>query len=346
MQDGTSKFHEVKWPEKQRSDIRPFFLPFLGCKARCIFCAQELQTGVTATDNYSNFISRLMALGRSLQDCLEIGHKPPELAFYGGTFMALPQNFWKTSLETAYAWQKAGLISSWRCSTRPDGISRERLRAMADCGCTLVELGIQSFSSRALTLSGRGYDCEQVFEAIQKVTAAGVKAGAQLMPGMPGSIPEIFLQDVRTALSARVACMRLYPCLVIDGSALASLWQNGAFKPWSLETTLDTLAQAWLMALQADTPVIRMGLAPEAGLEKAILAGPKHASLGSRVIGRALLSYVKSRVHATARLEVWLPPALHGCVWGWQGELRPFWQRLNLAKMNFWRKNSLRFEWE
>lgn len=334
---------ETAWPEKQRNAIVPFFMPFLGCRNKCIFCAQELQTGLTASNNYDYLARRLEQLLLELRERLKIGRPLPELAFYGGTFTALPADYWLLCLGMAKFLLEEGLISSWRCSTRPDALTYTRLHAMKKHGCRMVELGIQSFADDALKQSGRPYSGAKGRLAISQIQEAGLAAGVQLLPGMPGSTPGLFLQDVACAVSAGAACLRFYPCLVIAGSELSRLWQEGLYSPWSLEQTLETLAEGWLHAWQAGVPVIRMGLAPEPGLDNAVLAGPRHNCLGSRIMGRALLNFVNASVPETARIRLWLPPALRGCIWGWRGELRKKWPKN--SEIIYWPEPKIRLEW-
>ena len=75
-------------------------------------------------------------------------------------------------------------------------------------GIDLVELGIQSFDDKALSLSRRGYTGKDAEAGCLAVTEAGLRLGIQLLPGMPGSSPDIFLADVRKALSLSPACLR------------------------------------------------------------------------------------------------------------------------------------------
>jgi len=336
---------EFAWPAKRTRKIWPIFLPYLGCPKRCIFCAQEVQTGCVAPERESQAEGILAECYEGLWDRKQNGLPPPELAFYGGTFTALPESLWRKCLEFASRMRQAGLITGYRCSTRPDSLSCERLAGLVNSGCHLVELGIQSFNDAALAVSGRGYTALQARAACALLRAAGLGPGVQLMPGLPGGSSQDFLEDTRMALELGAVCLRFYPCLVLAGSPLAGIWLKGDYRPWPLHQAIASLAGAWLMAARRNVPVIRMGVAPQTGLDGAILAGPRHPALGSRIMGLALLKAV-TEYEPGGPFLLWVPARLQGCFWGWQGELAPAWRNLGLQKVRFWKKDAVRLEWK
>lgn len=329
----------VAWPAPPRRAIVPVFLPFFGCPRRCLFCAQEAQTGRRAPGPAD--IALLLAEARqSLEQRAARGLPPAQLAFYGGTFTALPPEALDACLAFAGDMRAAGLVSSFRCSTRPDSVDAAVLRRLVAAGCAAVELGVQSFSGRALNLAARGYTGERAKRACARVAGAGLALVVQLLPGMPGVTPGVFLGDVRAALEAGARALRFYPCLVLDGTGLAALWRAGEYRPWDLELTLDTLAQGWRMARKGGVPVLRMGVAPGEDLARALVAGPWHPSLGSRVLGRALWLEVREllrtlgRHEAAGAIRLDIPAHAQGHFWGHGGELRGRWAALGIGPEN------------
>ena len=339
-----------------RTPVVPVFLPFRGCPVRCVFCAQDVQTGLAdanplpgtaaqAVPQVSTGIAQVLNEARqNLWHRHDAGHPPAELAFYGGTFTALPESELAACLDLAREALEQGWISSFRCSTRPDRVDAPTLLRLRSAGCGVVELGVQSFNDSALAASRRGYTGATALAACATVRAAGLKLGVQLLPGMPGHNPQHFAHDVPTALAAGAHMLRFYPCLVLEGTGLAAMWREGSYKPWPLEATLDALAQGWLEAMRAGVPVIRMGLAPEPGLAQAILAGPVDGELGGRVKGRALLLAVREALQAPDLRQKFLPEsgfalrlprAMQGFFWGAGGELRPAWAALGLRAVSF-----------
>ena len=345
--------------KEQRQTVVPVFLPFRGCPVRCVFCAQDVQTGLGDCqrpeggdqEQTADVHSLLLTARKNLRVLYEDGRPADELAFYGGTFTALPEDDLTACLNLAREAQQQGWIRSFRCSTRPDRVDAAVLERLSAAGCGVIELGVQSFADSALAASRRGYDGDAARAACAQVRAAGLKLVVQLLPGMPGHRPEDFRDDVPQALAAGAAMLRFYPCLVLEGTGLAAMWREGRYAPWSLEATLEALALGWLMAARAGVPVIRMGLAPEPGLNEAVLAGPVDNELGGRVRGRALLLAVKDALAGAAHpsasshaptsaplFDLHLPRSVQGFFWGASGELRERWSALGLRSVFFHHK--------
>lgn len=343
-----SRLHSFHWPQRQKLKIYPVFLPWLGCKGRCIFCAQDIQTGMAQPASEAEVINLLATVEQDLARRKERCVSPPQFAFYGGTFTSIPENIWHICLDFVSRLTAKHLITGFRCSTRPDCLDQRRLQDMKDCGCELVELGVQSFDSHVLAAAGRCYGRVDAIRACRMLSEAGLGPGIQLLPGLPDSTHQGFIADVKMALACNAVCLRFYPCLVLAGSGLAHLWHRGRFRPWELHATIESLAQGWLMAWQAGVPVIRIGLAPQPGLSDAILAGPCHDSIGSRVMGLAFLQIVQNSLTGKPGASPWrmlAPESIRGFLLGWRGELASEWGALGPCEIAYWCRPDLEITW-
>jgi histone acetyltransferase (RNA polymerase elongator complex component) len=309
------------------------FLPFLGCPGRCVYCAQDLQTGKGNGDPQRVLRHALRDLSRNLPAAVS-PDAPLELAFYGGTFTALPDPWLARFLALARELRGRGLVTRVRCSTRPDAVDEPLLRSLRRQGLDMVELGVQSFRDEALQASGRGYTGERARRACTAVRAAGLSLGVQLMPGLPGQDAQGFLEDVEDALAAGPDAVRLYPCVVLRGTPLARRWLAGEYAPWPLEGAVWLLGRALLRFWSRGIPVIRVGLAPEPGLADNILAGPVHPALGLLARSQALHAFLRARLEELGRpvrlLRV--PRPLLPVFWGHGREMAPAWARLGLDR--------------
>jgi histone acetyltransferase (RNA polymerase elongator complex component) len=291
----------------------------MGCPGRCVFCAQNLQTGQRQA-----VAERVLAHLRDVLRSLPEDGAPCDIAFYGGAFTLWPPALQLDCLRVIR--QRCGASVFARCSTRPDALDHAWLEQLHGHGMRLIELGVQSFDDAALSAAERGYAGSAAVEGCRRVRAAGLACGVQLMPGMPGVDPDVFLRDVAVALAEGAACLRFYPCLVLEGTRLADWWREGRFTPWDMDTTVRVLGRALAMAWAAQTPVIRMGLAPGRELEAAVLAGPWHPSLGSLVQAEAMAVTVESLAAGFRPVALRLPAACRGFM---GGRDKPIWERLS-----------------
>ena len=335
-------FHSPE-PPRERRRIYPLFLPFSGCKTRCIFCAQEMQTGQPA-ENVRTVLKRAET---DFHKRLEAGSLPVDLAFFGGTFTALPAEDLRACLDFAARWIGRGLVSRLRCSTRPDALAPAALASLKAAGFSMVELGIQSFDDATLRHSRRGYDAREARQGCEAVLASGMALGIQLMPGMPGSTPESARADVDEAVKAGPCCARLYPCVVVEHTPLAALWRQGGYTPWTVEESVRFLGPACREFWRAGIPVIRMGLAQEPGLAANILAGPYHPELGGMAKGLALFLHIReqlARVRETGvppgGLHLYVPATWQGAFWGSKRALEAEYAAIGLPpeKISWWDK--------
>ncbi len=328
-------------PPKPRSRIWPVYVTFQGCPGRCVFCAQHLQSGRPPLAP-GRVLAEMVA---GLEAAAAAGRGPYELAFYGGVFTALPDPWPEQFLEAATAFRHQGLVTRVRCSTRPDACDPATLARLGAAGLDLVELGGQTFDDAVLAAAGRGHDAAAIRRAARDVKAAGLALGLQLLPGLPGHTPECLRRDAAEAAALAPEIARLHPCLVIAGTPLADLFAAGRFVPWDLETALAALAEALPVLWRAGVRVARIGLAPEQGLEAAVLAGPRHPALGARVRARALFALVAAEVAALGGPpgELTVPRRFAGEIFGQAGELLPAYAGLGLPRerIRFWHEEEL-----
>ena len=275
-----------------RETIIPVFVPHLGCPHDCVFCNQRRISGrqePAAPDSVHTAIAQAAALPTN-------GAKR-QLAFYGGSFTAIPTAQQEALLAAAEEEIRAGRIDSIRLSTRPDAIDEEVLTRLRAYGVETVELGAQSMDDEVLRLSGRGHTAEDVERAARLVKEAGFRLILQMMTGLPG--------DMRTAeklIALRPDGVRIYPTVIVRDTALFELWQAGKYREHRVEDAVCVCARLLPLFEAAGIPVIRLGLNPTEELSAGAAAGGAyHPALGELVKSRIL------REKAAALLEGVVP---------------------------------------
>ncbi|MCX6815265.1 MAG: tRNA uridine(34) 5-carboxymethylaminomethyl modification radical SAM/GNAT enzyme Elp3, partial [Candidatus Aenigmarchaeota archaeon] len=272
----------VMWLDKTRKsphDKDQFF----SCPGDCIYCVQgsvQDEKILLAPKSYSgcepttmrairnNFDPYLQTTNR-IKQLHVIGHSTDkcELIVMGGTFTAMPNNFQndfikgcldamneKTS-ETLDEAQSKNEIAPNRCvgltiETRADFCNQKHIDEMLRLGCTRVEIGIQSTDDKILSLIRRGHDARANMEAIERIKRAGLKFTAHWMPGLTGLMGEVderkeieMFHEMFENPAYQPDELKIYPVLVLSGTELYKLWQNGKYKPLTKEQMLRLLIE-------------------------------------------------------------------------------------------------------
>ncbi|MBC8209247.1 MAG: radical SAM protein [Desulfobulbaceae bacterium] len=270
--------------------VIPVFIPHRGCPHRCLFCNQQVIAGAEQAEN-QKVAGRESEVSSQITTWLERPHRPGEVqvAFYGGSFTCLPRAEQERLLAAVQPFLRAGAVNGIRLSTRPDCVDKATALFLRERGVRVVELGVQSLDEQVLALAERGHgvrDCEQ---AAGQIRAAGLELGVQLMPGLPGEDSRSFFRTVEQAIALAPAFVRIYPTLVIAGSALADLYEQGGYRPLSLNRALALAVWAKKRFSGAGIRVVRVGLQPSTALERDCLAGPYHPAFGELVASRIWL---------------------------------------------------------
>jgi histone acetyltransferase (RNA polymerase elongator complex component) len=288
--------------------VVPFFISHLGCPHRCVFCDQEKIAGAKGG---------LPTAGEIQAKVAEYRESAPgrgvEVAFYGGTFTALPRRDQEQLLGALQQLLETGVVESLRLSTRPDAVDAETAFFLKRLGVTTVELGVQSMDDEVLTLSGRGHCGADVEAAVGALRGAGITVGIQLMPGLPGDCDQRSLASLDRVLALKPSFLRIYPTLVISGTELAGLFLRGEYAPLELDEAVSLAKRMLLKAKRAAVPVIRMGLQPTAELERpgVLLAGPYHPAFGQLVASELcfdIMSALVSGIPPGSAVTLFAPP--------------------------------------
>ncbi|MBI5970016.1 MAG: radical SAM protein [Deltaproteobacteria bacterium] len=253
--------------------IIPVFIPFGGCPHKCVFCDQNGITGVSVMPGENAVVE---TIEKYLATWKGSGGK--EVAFYGGSFTGLPIETQKKFLDCAAGFVRDGRVDGIRVSTRPDYISNEAALFLKENRVTTVELGAQTMSDLVLRLSGRGHSANATIEAVKTLKAAGFKVGVQFMPGLPGDTLESIIETTDAVIALKPDFVRVYPTLVLKGTALHRMYLNNEYSAWGLDEMVEVCRVVFARLAQAGIPVIRTGLQTTEGLLENLAAGPYHPS--------------------------------------------------------------------
>ena len=131
--------------------------------------------------------------------------------------------------------------------TRPDYITTVELERLRSLGVTKVEIGVQHLDDSVLKLTKRDMKIAQVKIATERLRNAGFKIVYHMMPNLPGSIPERDIEMFGELFSGedfQPDMLKMYPCMVLEGSELFQTWKDGGFVPYTDVELLHVLAGA------------------------------------------------------------------------------------------------------
>ena len=251
----------------------PFFIPHEGCPHRCSFCDQRAISGAQRPPTLQEITVQCEALLAASGAGADF-----EIAFFGGSFTAIPRGQMIAFLEAAQPFLDAGRAAGIRISTRPDAIDPEILALLARYRVRAVELGAQSMDDAVLAQNGRGHTAQQTRQAAQLLRESGFSLGLQMMIGLPGEgEPVRAARETALALAAlQPDTVRIYPALVLRGTQMEGWMRQGRYRPLTVEQAVAAAAPLLALFEAEGIRVIRVGLQDDGALRQNLVAGPYH----------------------------------------------------------------------
>jgi histone acetyltransferase (RNA polymerase elongator complex component) len=294
-----------------RPFIIPIFLPHGGCPHQCVFCNQvSITGGLRGAIDFEQIRSQIQRFLRYKKK----RRGPAQISFYGGNFLGLRASRIKPSLDLATEFVKEGRVDSIRFSTRPDTISPNSLDFLKSHPVKTVELGVQSMDDRVLALAGRGHSAAETAKAVHLLRAHEFEIGLQMMVGLPGDSEASSLITAQKIAALQPDFVRIYPTIVVKNSRLARWYQNGTYRPLSLEQAVTRVKRLYRYFSGHNIKIIRMGLQASAGLEEGqtIIAGPYHPAFGHMVYSAIFFDAASKAISSSKTISnsitIWVHP--------------------------------------
>ncbi len=293
----------------RRPFIIPIFFPHAGCPHQCVFCNQTSITGAqrdtVSPEKVERQIHEFLKFKRN-------DRRPAQVAFYGGNFLGLEKEYIKRLLNVSTKFVKNKEIDAIRFSTRPDTIDHDRIEIIKNYPVTTVEIGVQSMDDRVLAMAQRGHSASDTQRAVALLKNRQYQIGLQMMVGLPEEDEAGSLSTAYRIGELEPDFVRIYPTIVLKNSLLARWYENGTYRPWSLERSIAHVKTLYLFFKKKNIPVIRMGLQASEDLDSgaAVLAGPYHPAFGHMVHSKIFLDIAteimghKSVSHDTVTIKV------------------------------------------
>lgn len=297
----------LKRPMRTASGVTPVALmvkPEGSCRFSCIYCpstgkAAKSYTGEEpAALRARQFLFDPLAQVRGrLAHFRETGHPTDkcEAIVMGGTFLNMPRGYKRSFIKGMYdgfngkcsrsiAHAKRlnetakSRVIGLTIETRPDVCGKPQINEMLEYGATRVELGVQHPDDSIYKRINRGHTVKEVVEATSLLKDSCFKVAYHLMPGLPGSSPKKDIEMVKKVFSDsrfKPDMLKIYPTLVMPGTPLFKLMEEGKYTPYNAEKAADVISEFYrhippwvrVMRIQRDIPSGLIG----AGVEKSNL---------------------------------------------------------------------------
>lgn len=252
----------------------PIFIPELACPHQCVFCNQEKISGADKAPDPSE----ISAIVETWLSTIDTDKSDVQIAFFGGSFTGIPINLQESYLKAAHKYIVSGKVKGIRISTRPDYISVDILDMLKKYGVTAIELGAQSLNEEVLIKAGRGHSIKDVENASVLIKQYGFELGLQMMLGLPLDTKERSIYTAQKIISLGANTTRIYPTLVISGTALGKMFVDGKYKALTIDEAVNWTKDIIMLFENAGVNILRTGLHPSDEFEddKSLLGGPYH----------------------------------------------------------------------
>ena len=310
--------------------------PYPCPQGTCIFCPGGVKMNTpqsytghepaamrAAMNNYDPYLQ----VQARLKHYLFLGYRPEkiEVIVMGGTFTALPKDYRdnfvteiyralndfpkvsdeKRSLEEE---KKINETASHRCvtftvETKPERCKGGDIKELLDYGVTRVEIGVQSIYNEVLIKNNRGHTIEDAINATKLLKDNAFKVGYHIMLNLPFSDVDKDKETIRSIYEDerfKPDTLKIYPTLVIKGTALYKMWEAGQYKSYPLDDIIglieyaESTAPPWLriMRIERDIPStfveggVKITNLRQKVLEKMDKENKKATDIRSREVGR------------------------------------------------------------
>jgi len=303
----------------------------LPCFGECLYCPQEknmpksylsnepaVMRAVSVNFNpYQQVQKRLKVLELNGHDVSKI-----ELIVAGGTFSHLPGEYKYDFLKECFRacndypklnnkcveknFKKEILLEQKKnetarvriigvtLETRPDSINEKEIKLFRELGCTRVEIGVQSIYDSVLKKVKRGHGKAETIKATKLLKDAGFKVGYHLMLGLPGSNKEKDFQVFKKVFSDssyQPDLVKIYPCVVTEGSDLLELYLNKKYKPLNNEEVEELI----IKIKKIIPPYVRISRIIRDIPSDSIIAGPKVSNLRQLISKKVKCQCIRCR---------------------------------------------------
>lgn len=247
------------------------FIPHAGCPNMCSFCNQNKISGAEKAPSADEVYQICKNQFENMPD-----RTNTEIAFFGGSFTAIPHDYMVSLLECVQPFICNGGFDGIRISTRPDCIDENILNILKKYGVKAIELGCQSLCNDVLEMNNRGHNAEIVEVSSKLIRKYGFELGLQMMTGLYGSDYEKDIETAEIICRIKPDTVRIYPTVILEHTKLADLYKSGEYKTQSMDYMVDLCSEIMQMFNKCGIKIIKCGLHASETVEEDMVGGYYH----------------------------------------------------------------------
>ena len=192
----------VVFPGRYSSTSFSTILAGRGCPARCHFCANHVlwrkRHRMRSIDSiYEEVLWKVKRYGKTID--------------FGDDNLMVSR---KVFLELCERMHKEIPDILWRCQSRVDTVTAEKVRASKEAGCWDIKLGIESGSDRILKYLNKRQTVDQTLRCCEMIMNNGVQVSVNFMFGFPEETwddMQLTLQMIREICASSIAVSKFIP---------------------------------------------------------------------------------------------------------------------------------------
>jgi len=230
-----------------------------------------------------------------------------EIAFFGGSFTAIPQKYMTELLECVQQFIGENGFKGIRISTRPDCIDENTLDILKKLHVTSIELGAQSMSDEVLFHNERGHSADDVRNASALIKEYGFELGLQMMIGLYKSTPELDRYTADEIIKLSPKAVRIYPVVILEGTELSRKFISGEYVPMNFDDAVMLSAEILIKFNQHEINVIKLGLHASETVGAQMIGGFYHPAFRELCEGALFRKKIDEKIKKTGSYTVYVP---------------------------------------
>jgi oxygen-independent coproporphyrinogen-3 oxidase len=203
-------------------------IPF--CRSKCPYCGFYSVPSAAPVPIWFQAIKKEILLCKGRFDRFD------SLYLGGGTPTFLDNQTLAGLIDCVFTHFDFAADTEFTIEANPCDLSKEKVRLLKDLGCNRINLGVQSFDDKALSLLGRHHTVADAEKALTRLRTVGFdNMGVDLIYGLPGQSLEGWMDTLNRALSFQPEHMSCYELTLEKGTAFGRLKEKGEIRPMGEE---------------------------------------------------------------------------------------------------------------